>query len=213
VHRAHRRRVARNLRIIRDVLFGVITVISIGIFALSATGTARLVPVLSNSMAPRMPVGSLALTLPAPRNDLAPGDVIVFTNPNQPAIRVIHRIIHVYEADEGASFATWDSSLLYVDTQGDNNPAADPWVLTLADDTVWRLETSVPFLGQPAIWFINPQLKQGGFFAAVLGLTSWTLVSLWRRPRRDDTPLPTGTDLAPGAATAAVAAETIASRP
>lgn len=177
------RRIAFAIRVLITAFIGLGVLLSVTIFALSVSGTARLVPVLSNSMAQNMPVGSLAFTVPVATGSIAVGDVIVFSNPTQPSTRVIHRVTHVFGPDEAATFSNWSPDVLFATTKGDNNPAADPWVVTIADATVWHLQTSVPFLGYPAIWLAQPLAPLWFIVAGVLALTGWLLRLVWRRPR------------------------------
>lgn len=177
------RRIAFAIRVITTGFVGLGVLLSVAIFALSATGIARFVPVLSNSMAPNMPVGSLALTVQVPQDSIEVGDVIVFSNPTQPSTRVIHRVTHVFGPDEAASFSNWSPDVLFATTKGDNNPTADPWVVTIADPTVWHLQTSIPYLGYPAIWLAQPLAPLWFIVAGVLAVTVWLLRFVWRRPR------------------------------
>lgn len=177
------RRIAFAIRVVITGFTGLGVLLSVAIFVFSATGTARLVPVLSNSMAPNMPVGSMALTIPVSESSIQVGDVIVFSNPTQPSTRVIHRITHVYGLDEAEQFSNWSPDVLFATTQGDNNPQADPWIVTIADATIWRLQTSVPFLGYPAIWLAHPLVPIWLLAAGVLVVVLWILRSVWRRPR------------------------------
>jgi signal peptidase len=174
--------IARGIRMIAGVGTVLCIIALVAVYVFSATNTARLVPVMSNSMAPDMPVGALAVTVPVARTDIAVDDVIVFTDPDHPTIRVIHRVVHVFGPDEAAKFSNWDPDLLVASTKGDNNPTADPWTLTVADATIWRLDRSFPYLGQPAIWFETPSIRFWGFGAAGIFLVSWLLVLVWRRP-------------------------------
>ena len=177
------RRFSLVIRVLTTSFVGLGVLLSVAIFILSATGTARLVPVLSNSMAPDMPVGSLALTVQVAKNSVQVGDVVVFSNPTQPSTRVIHRITHVYGSDEADKFSNWSPDVLFATTQGDNNPQADPWIVSIADATVWRLQTSVPLLGYPAIWLGHP-LTPVWLLAAVVFVVVLVVVrSFWRRPR------------------------------
>lgn len=177
-------------RVLRGVIGALVTLgvlVSATIFGLSATNTVRLVPVLSNSMSPIMPVGSLALTLPVKRQDVRVGDVIVFSDPNTPGLRVIHRVIHVYGAAEASKFASWSTDKIFVGTKGDNNAVADPWVVTIPDAIIWRRAASLPGLGEPAIWVADPTIRFVSFILAGIALAVWALVALWRRPsKRDD---------------------------
>jgi signal peptidase len=176
-------RVARvSIRLIGGIGAVLCVLAAVTVYGLSATNTARLVPVMSNSMAPGMAVGSLALTLPVSRDDIRVGDVIVFTDPDHPTIRVIHRIIHIYGPDEASSFTNWVPNQLIASTKGDNNPQADPWTVTVSDATIWRLDRSLPYLGEPAMWFENPSIRLWGFGAGGAALIGWILVIIWRRP-------------------------------
>jgi signal peptidase len=182
-HRVFRRRrrgaFAMRVMVMVAILLG--ASLSVTVFVLSATGMARFVPVLSDSMAPEMPVGSLALTLPVAQSDIAEGDVIVFTNPNRPSVRVIHRITHIFGADEAQSFSNWSSDTLFASTKGDNNAEADPWVVVTTDANVWRVYTSVPFIGQPAIWLSQPLTPVWLIGAAVLAGVVWLMRRIWSR--------------------------------
>jgi signal peptidase len=55
----------------------------------------------------------------------------------------------------------------------------------VADATVWRLERSLPYLGQPAMWFETPVIRLWGFGAGGAALIGWMLVVIWRRPSRE----------------------------
>jgi signal peptidase len=183
---AHRRSPLHFARIVGGIAAALVIAAIVAVLVLSSTSTARFVPVLSNSMAPIMPIGALALTVPVPRADIKVGDVIVFTNPNHPAIRVIHRIIHIYGADEAQKFTNWNENQLTASTKGDNNPTADPWTVTISDPIVWRLAHSEKYLGYPAIWFQTPTIRLWGFGAAGVALVAWMLVLVWRKPAADD---------------------------
>lgn len=176
-------------RVLRGLVGALLTLgvlVSATIFGLSATNTVRLVPVLSNSMSPIMPVGSLALTLPVARQDVRVGDVIVFSNPNTAGIRVIHRVIRVYGTAEASNFANWSTDKLFVGTKGDNNTMADPWVVTISDAIIWRRAASLPGLGEPAIWVADPTIRFASSMLAGIALAVWALVAIWRRPSKHD---------------------------
>lgn len=183
-----RRRGARRgpLRRALGVLGGIATVglvlAVVGVVALSALGITRFVPVLSNSMAPGMPVGSLAITEPAPRADVAVGDVVVFTAPLGPRVRVIHRVTRVFGPDDADQLQDWSADRLAIQTKGDNNPSGDPWIVTIGDDAVWRRSAVVPVVGWPFVWMGDPTLRLIAFAVAGAGVTAWALSIVWRRP-------------------------------
>jgi signal peptidase len=185
---AHRRRftVGRFLSALLGFVLGVVALIFVGAFVLSMLGVARFVPILSNSMAPDMPVGSLAIAVPEQSQAIDTGDVIIFTAPIGPDRRVIHRVITTYEADRADEIVGWTPSKRYLETQGDNNPAPDPWIVTISDDTIWTASTVVPSAGWPAIWLNNPQIRFVAFALAGVAVVGWALVVVWRRPQEPE---------------------------
>jgi signal peptidase len=184
--RPRRRRgpLARVITALGGVVSVALALVVVAVLLLSVTGTARFVPVLSNSMAPGMPVGSLAVTQPVARDDTAVGDVIVFTAPVGPAIRVIHRVITVYGPESADLIEGWTPDLLVMETQGDNNPSPDPWIVTVSDDEIQRRTAVVPYLGWPGVWLSDPSARSVAFGAAGALVTAWALVAVWRRPPR-----------------------------
>jgi signal peptidase len=180
-----------------------ILVVGIGtVFVLSALGTARFIPVLSNSMAPEMPKGSLAVVLPTPRPDINAGDIIVFTAPDGSHRRVIHRVNHLYGPDEATTIKNWTPDKLYLLTKGDNNPQKDPWLLTLSDPTLWKQTTVLPAAGWPAIWLADPTVRIAVFAAGGALVAAWAIHAVWRRDTEETAPAPGDNEL-PGTATEA----------
>ncbi|MWV58889.1 signal peptidase I [Rathayibacter sp. VKM Ac-2754] len=172
----------RLLRSVLGVAVGLVALVGVAVFVLSALGVVRLVPVLSNSMAPDMPVGSLAITLPAAPTEIRAGDVIVFTDPDVPERRVIHRITFVYPEDEAATLRGREPGELALTTKGDNNPTADPWIVTIADQRIWREQTSVPLLGWPSIALAQPEARFAFFAVGGAAVVGGVLLAIWRRP-------------------------------
>jgi signal peptidase len=92
--------------------------------------------VISESMEPAIPAGSVVVLSPVGPNDLVVGDVITFRRPGNAEAVVTHRIVGIE--------ATGDSSLLI--TRGDANDEPDPWrVPALAEN--WRLSFALPQVG------------------------------------------------------------------
>ncbi|MBO0985224.1 signal peptidase I [Rathayibacter sp. SD072] len=174
--------IRRLLGALAGVLVALLALAGVAAFALSALGVIRLVPVLSNSMAPGMPVGSLAVTMPAAQSEIRAGDVVVFTDPTASSRRVIHRVTSVYSEEEAAQLRDHDAGELALTTKGDNNAAADPWILTIADDRVWREEAVVPLLGWPGIALTTPEARFALFAAGGALIVTAVLVVIWRRP-------------------------------
>lgn len=125
--------------------------------------------VLTGSMEPTMPPGTLIVVKPTPIDELSPGDVITFQPVSgEPAV-VTHRINGIYfnEAGEKRVF-----------TQGDANPVADSWSLQ-AEQIRGRVLYDVPYLGRMNS-FINGQSRSILITVVAAGLgvyAMWMVVS------------------------------------
>jgi signal peptidase len=93
--------------------------------------------VLTNSMAPQLPPGTLIVIRPTPIDDIRVGQVLTYQiRSGRPAVvshRVVRRVI-----------STRDDSVTFI-TKGDNNDLADPPVREVqVKGTMWY---SIPYLG------------------------------------------------------------------
>ncbi|POH60647.1 signal peptidase I [Arthrobacter glacialis] len=107
---------------------------------------------ISGSMSPGIPVGSLALAVPTPAAEVAPGQVVSVVASN--GTRITHRVV---SADPVTGLVL----------KGDANPVADlqPYSFGPADRVVF----SVPFLGYVASWLSSPWVfGVGGLLCAYL---------------------------------------------
>lgn len=93
--------------------------------------------VLTGSMRGTFDPGALVLARPVPVQSIRPGDVIVFTPPGH-STPYTHRVRTV-TGSPGAPVIT---------TQGDANPAPDPWHARLAGPRVGRVVLALPGLGR-----------------------------------------------------------------
>ena len=94
------------------VLLVLVLLVLIG-SALPISGSYRLFAVLSGSMSPVIPTGSLVVVMP--QSDYQAGDIITFADPAQKGMPVTHRIIE--SQDQGGQ--------IFHITQGDANNAPD----------------------------------------------------------------------------------------
>jgi signal peptidase len=137
------------------VIFGIVPVV-LFIFLTSRTSVLfgfRSYTVMTGSMRPTLPVGSMVFTRPQATYNI--GDIITFNRGN---ITITHRII----AKEGPSFVT----------KGDANNAADVQKV-LARDIIGKDIAIVPFIGRVA-GFIKTPLG----FGLLLGLPTLLFVFL-----------------------------------
>ncbi|WP_369069132.1 signal peptidase I [Kineococcus terrestris] len=119
---------------------------------------ARVVPVLTGSMTPAFPRGSLVVTTPLAGPDVRVGDVVAFRPPapyDTGGRPVLHRVTAVSEPDGGRDGGR------AVTTRGDANATADPWTVALDDADLARARWALPLLG----WVLA-----GGTATAALGV-------------------------------------------
>lgn len=95
--------------------------------------------VVSGSMSPGIPIGSLALAVPTPAAEVAPGQVVSVVSSS--GNRVTHRVV---SSDPETGLVL----------KGDANPVADLQAYTVA--AVDRVVFSVPLLGYVASWLGSP---------------------------------------------------------
>lgn len=141
------------------------------------TGKYQLLSVLTGSMNPTSPAGSLVFETPVAPSEIHVGDVITYQAPVGDRPVVTHRIIDIKTDDIGQ---------VMINTKGDANPAADPWDAVLGEGQVWKVGFTVPFLGGLVQSMRTP-------FAHVLTMSLVPLIlcftllrSIWRRPKKDE---------------------------
>lgn len=135
-----------------------------------ATGRWRLLPILSGSMAPRIPTGSLALAMPASQKSIRVGEVIVFNIPIGDHHQTAHRVVRIHGSSRNP----------VLETKGDANQAADPWRLKLSGNSAWIVRAKIPLVGYAVVfaqrWMLL--LLGGGVLALLVGC----LRLIWRQP-------------------------------
>jgi signal peptidase len=134
--------------------------------ALPAVTAFRAEVVVSGSMAPAIPVGSLILTGPL-SGPAAPGDIITFTSPFRPAT-VVHRVVAVEAGAEDSDYVT----------KGDANSSIDGWRISTGAAT-GKVIAVIPLVGY-AIGTLQRPSARVGVGLLVLAL----LLPSFRRPGR-----------------------------
>lgn len=146
---------------------------AVAVFALLVigpqTGRYRTLTVLTASMQPTFPAGSVVLSVPIPIDQVAVGDVITYAIPVDDRRVVTHRVVEVVRPG-------------VVRTQGDANNTVDPWVAELKGQTAWKAQGRVPGLG----YAIAALSGEAARLVCVLGMTAAGLFmglrAIWRRP-------------------------------
>jgi signal peptidase I len=142
----------------------------------SDAGYVRLLPILSGSMAPEFPTGSLVIATPVPLTSIRTGEVIVYREPVGAQRLIAHRIVRVVSSGAHP----------IVLTKGDANAAADPWSAHLEGRQVWVVRTGIPFLGYATV-YAKRALAALLVLLAVTAVTGGLLRRIWRQPNKRHT--------------------------
>lgn len=116
--------------------------------------------IIGPSMEPSIPLWSVIVVEPVEPEAIRAGDVITFQRPDQPSMKVTHRVARVLHTASGPAFIT----------KGDNNAVRDPWRVDYVD-TGYRVAAHVPYVG----WAMT---RAQGRIARVLLVAVPTLVLL-----------------------------------
>lgn len=129
--------------------------------------------VLTGSMDPAMPIGTLVISTATDAANLRTGDVITFHRPDGGNVPVTHRIVAIEKTPEGTRFAT----------KGDANQLADPWRVP-ADSNPALVRISVPVLGNLVRLLQNPIVRLLVIAAPTLLIGSLMLLELTQVRKR-----------------------------
>lgn len=170
-------RIRLNLRWVRLVLGGSLTLVALAVVAIlmiipQATGGAALT-ILSGSMTPTYPVGSVVVVQPVPPEAIEVGDVITYATADS---LTTHRVAEIGESEEGTLTFT---------TKGDANRGADKEPVA-AEAVRGRVLFHVPHLGRLRDVVSSP-LGLGAIAVLVTVIAGWDrLASHLRRFKEPD---------------------------
>ena len=156
------------------MLGGLIAFIGLGIGP--RTGAYRTTTMLSGSMSPGIPIGSVLVAVPKPISEIHQGEVVTFQAPVDDHHVVTHLVVSA-KVKDGA---------LIVQTKGDANAKPDPWEAQLGSDKVWVVTAVIPWAGTLVQKLRDPTVHRGTVLVLPLLLLFLGLTRIWRR----DGPLP-----------------------
>lgn len=139
------------------------------------TGRYATMTVLSASMRPTIPEGSVVVVTPLRPSEIRVGQILTYAVPEGDHQVVSHRVIEVVRGGDRP----------VIRTQGDANNAPDPWTAEVDGDTAWRVRHSVPFLGRVINWLRQPMVHRVTLYVFPAMLAIVCLVDIWR-PEADD---------------------------
>jgi signal peptidase I len=129
---------------------------------------------LSNSMAPEHPAGSVVITIQTSTEQLQKGDVIKLPLPNGTGRHYVHRIV---EVDTESTHTT-------VVTKGDNNVAKEPWSLQILSTSTPRVIATIPLVGHLVV-LTSPLWAQLLLASIVVGFVLVALLRAFWRPLKN----------------------------
>lgn len=136
------------------------------------TGAYRTVSVLTGSMRPTMPPGSLVVVVPVEPASLAVGDVVTFEAPTVDHPVVTHRIVQVVESGDQP----------VIRTKGDANNAPDAWAARISDGPAWRVKMVVPHAGHVISVLRGPIPHVLAIYVTPLLILLVMMWNIWSRP-------------------------------
>ena len=171
--------VRRSLRAAASVVLSAVALAAVAVLVAVGVGPRvadyRTLVMLTASMTPAYPTGSLLVVTRESIDDLAVGDVLTYQVPVGDRPVVTHRVVSVDRSGEG----------VLVQTKGDANTDRDPWVAHISDDSVWTVKGTVPHAGQVIGWFRSENVRPIVSLALPGAALGWLLVGIWRRKPQD----------------------------
>lgn len=136
--------ILRRIRSITLTLAAILGVISVALVALGIFTGIKPTIVISGSMEPALPVGSLALTKMAPASEAEPGDIVTVPRQDGDGL-VTHRVVKTESAEDGITLLT---------LRGDANKADDPAAYPVRE--IGEHVMTVPYFGHIALFVRTP---------------------------------------------------------
>ena len=167
-----RRRLARGL--LMAPLWGLVTVLllgSVGVAVIQRTGAAQLLTVVSGSMQPTLPLGSLVVVLPRDADAVRVGDV-----DHLQSARRRHQ-----DGDSPDRRRPGERRRAPGAHPRRRQPGADPWTLQFPTGRTWVMVADAPWLGRPWLWLAQPMHRRLVLGPAALLVTLMWLTTIWRR--------------------------------
>jgi signal peptidase I len=154
------------------LLTGAALVVAVAVLVPAVAGLQRYV-ITSGSMTGTYDRGSLVYDETVPVADLRVGDVITYSPPGGqgPGGLVTHRIVRIDRAHDGTrSFRT----------QGDANPAPDPWSFRLDAATQARVVAHVPYVGYALAALSDRRVRMLAVALPAIVIALLVVASTWR---------------------------------
>lgn len=174
--RSGSRAAVRVLRRSLSLITTSLLVLAVAAFMLLAIGPRVLgyqtSTMLTGSMSPLINPGDVVVTKPVPATEIQVGDIITYHIPVEDQRVETHRVTEVMTNPDGT---------IAVQTKGDANNGADPWLATLSGPTVDRHTLTVPYVGTAIRALREPIVLNILMYGAPAILVVGMLVSIWAK--------------------------------
>jgi signal peptidase I len=136
-------------------------------------------PVLTGSMSPAIPTGSLVVVTQVAASEVGVGDVITFHHPQRPQEYVTHRVVAVEQSPAGRALTT----------KGDANAQPDAWKV-VATESGYRMAFGLPYVGGAIIAFASSPARLLLYVVPMIVLAVLALVRIWRQEQETEPATP-----------------------
>jgi signal peptidase len=181
----------RTARLLSTLLLGLAVLCLLAVTLGPRLLDYRTATMLTASMSPGIRPGDVIVDTPLALSDVRPGQVLTYHIPVEDHRVVSHRVIEVQRPAPG---------VVNVRTQGDANPAPDPWTATLTGDTVWQVRAVVPKAGVVIRALRTPWVHTALTGAVPVLVLCWLLMGIWWPAKPAEAAAPAGAATPTGAA-------------
>jgi signal peptidase len=165
-----------TVRPLGRLLSTAVVVVSLGLLAFIGVGPHvlpyRTETMLSGSMRPGMPEGSVVVLTRKPAMRIRVGDALAYQIPVENHRVVTHRVVRIVEAGPHP----------VIQTQGDANNTPDQWIARLGESTVWQARFAIPRLGRVINVLRGDAVHTLALTVAPILLLCLVLLEIWRPP-------------------------------
>jgi signal peptidase I len=137
----------------------------------------RTMTMLTASMSPSIDPGDVAVVTPLAVTDVTEGMVITYHVPIGDKQLVTHRVVSVEHGPDGS---------VTVQTKGDANEAADPWLAVLQGDTAYQVRAVIPEIGHVIHALRTPVVSHALVYGATALVAGWLILAVWRPTTREE---------------------------
>ncbi len=160
-------------RMLRKALSWLILVVAAALFLAASVSVVsrqwQITPILTGSMVPDLPIGSVAISEREPLASLTLGQIALLHPPSDPSVTYVHKIVWLKKTSSGTE----------IRTRGVANPTEDPWTVRVESPVVYVVKHDVPLVGYASTWLRSAKGRAMALLAA--GLLSIVLVASFIR--------------------------------